>query len=43
MPVYSGTVTQQTRFGFPAWKNVSSIPGNQVWLSDAEVKADEAR
>ena len=39
VPVYSGTVTQKTKFGFPAWKDVSSTPGAKVWLTVPEAKA----
>lgn len=38
VPVYSGVVTQDTEFGFPAWKDVETTPGDQVWLTEEEAK-----
>lgn len=38
VPVYSGVVTQDTEFGFPAWNDVETIAGDQVWLTEEEAK-----
>lgn len=38
VPVYSGIVTQDSKFGFPVWKDVKTIPGDQVWLTEDEAK-----
>jgi branched-chain amino acid transport system substrate-binding protein len=38
VPVYAGTVEPDAKVGFPTWQNVKSIPADQVWLSEAELK-----
>jgi branched-chain amino acid transport system substrate-binding protein len=43
VPVYAGTVAPDPKVGFPTWKNVKSIPADQVWLSEAELKKAQGR
>jgi branched-chain amino acid transport system substrate-binding protein len=38
VPVYAGTVEPDSKVGFDTWKDVKSIPADQVWLSGAELK-----
>jgi branched-chain amino acid transport system substrate-binding protein len=38
VPVYAGTVEPDAKVGFSTWQNVRSIPADEVWLSEAELK-----
>lgn len=39
--VYSGTVAQDASVGFATWKDITIIPGEEVWLTEDEVKAQQ--
>jgi ABC-type branched-subunit amino acid transport system substrate-binding protein len=37
-PLFSGTVRPNREVGFPTYKDVEVTPGDQVWLSEDDVK-----
>jgi branched-chain amino acid transport system substrate-binding protein len=39
--VYSGTVKQDAGIGFATWSDVVITPGDEVWLTEAEVEAQQ--
>jgi len=39
--VYSGTVKQDAEIGFATWTDIVITPGDEVWLSEDEVKAQQ--
>ena len=39
VPVFSGEVAPDDEVGFPTYENPKSIPGDEVWLSEDEVRA----
>lgn len=39
--VYGGTVKQDPAIGFATWTDVTITPGEDVWLTEAEVKAQQ--
>lgn len=41
VPVYSGTVTQDPDVGFATWSDVREIPGEEVWLTEEEVRQQQ--
>jgi branched-chain amino acid transport system substrate-binding protein len=38
VPVYAGTVEPDAKVGFSTWQHVKSIPADEVWLSEKELK-----
>jgi len=39
--VYSGTVKQDATVGFATWTDITITPGEEVWLTEEEVKAQQ--
>ncbi len=38
VPCYQGTITKDPAYPFKVWKDISRIPGDQVWRSEASVR-----